>query len=266
LTLDTVLLDVGGLLLLPSHGIIRRALGGLDAHLDRTRLDAAHYRALSEVEDIDGQPVGFAVGPYWVAYARAAGVGEEHCQRAGAAIQEVQHRQPVFTRPVPGCRAGLRAIAATGVRIALVSNTEHGHVEAALRRLGICQVGGGRGVAVAAIVDSHVVGVAKPDPAIFRLALAEVGGSASRAVHVGDSLRADVRGALGAGVAAIHFDPLCLCPSTDHPHAASLTEVAVQIREIQSGSSRGSRGPTPPTTSRSRLWAMSADDRPTRMR
>ncbi len=228
--LSAVLLDVGGLLLLPSHGTVRQALNPLGLHPDVRRLDAAHYLALAESERVEGQRVGFAVGPYWVAYARAAGVAAARCQLAGSAIQAVQAQRTLFTRAAPGCRAGLRAIAHIGAPIVLVSNTEHGHVEAALGQLGICQVGPGRGVPLRAVVDSHIVGVAKPDAGIFRLALERAGGEAASAVHVGDSLRADVQGAFGAGIAAIHFDPLGLCQHHDHPHAASLPEVAALLR------------------------------------
>jgi putative hydrolase of the HAD superfamily len=56
---------------------------------------------------------------------------------------------------------------------------------------------------VDAIVVSAEVGVAKPDPAIFEAALAASGVRADRAAHVGDSLKADVGGALASGVRAI---------------------------------------------------------------
>jgi putative hydrolase of the HAD superfamily len=94
-------------------------------------------------------------------------------------MERVQARRNIFTRPIPGCRAGLCAIAATGVRLALVSNTEHGHLEAPLRQKGICQVGPGAGAVLCAAIDSHVVGVAKPDPAIFELALERAGAQRS---------------------------------------------------------------------------------------
>ena len=44
-------------------------------------------------------------------------------------------------------------------------------IESVLGRFGVCQVGEGEGVPVVIIVDSTIVGVAKPDPAIFSFAL-----------------------------------------------------------------------------------------------
>ena len=140
LDVDTVFLDVGGVLLLPDHHTIGRAFASVGARAEPRLLDAAHYTALAEAESAGG------AGPpidHWVAYARAAGLPPALAAPAAAAVRRIQAARPLFTRPVPGCRAGLRALAATWVRLALVSNTEHGHIEAALLRLGICQVGPG---------------------------------------------------------------------------------------------------------------------------
>jgi putative hydrolase of the HAD superfamily len=226
LDVDTVFLDVGGVLLLPEHRTIGRAFATVGARAESRLLDAAHYTALAEAESADGPapPID-----YWVAYARAAGLPRALVEPAAAAVRRVQDTRPLFTRPLPGCRAGLRALAATGVRVALVSNTEHGHIEATLRRLGVCQVGPGRGVLLAAAVDSHVVGVAKPDPAIFELALQRAGAERSRTAHVGDSLRIDVAGAVAAGLIPIHLDPHRLCPRDDHRHVISLVALAAVI-------------------------------------
>jgi len=50
------------------------------------------------------------------------------------------------------------------------------------------------------IIDSACVGVSKPDPAIFALALRELGCAASEAMYVGDSFHKDVLGAHAAGL------------------------------------------------------------------
>ncbi len=53
------------------------------------------------------------------------------------------------------------------------------------------------------VVTSAELGVAKPDPTIFAHALGLVGVAASDALHVGDSVEADVAGAWAAGVEAV---------------------------------------------------------------
>jgi putative hydrolase of the HAD superfamily len=53
------------------------------------------------------------------------------------------------------------------------------------------------------VLPSGAVGVAKPNPAFFRLALEAAGVEPSAALMVGDSYRADVRGAWSAGMDAV---------------------------------------------------------------
>ena len=70
----------------------------------------------------------------------------------------------------------------------IVSNSD-GHVEQEMVRNEICQVGPGPGVPVQAIIDSGVVGVAKPDPAIFDFALPSLELDPSEVIYVGDSVK-----------------------------------------------------------------------------
>ena len=60
---------------------------------------------------------------------------------------------------------------------------------------------------VDALVASEDVGVSKPDPEIFRIALERGGVPANRAVMVGDSWTNDVEGASRAGIRAVWFNP-----------------------------------------------------------
>jgi putative hydrolase of the HAD superfamily len=55
----------------------------------------------------------------------------------------------------------------------------------------------------AAVVISGEVGVGKPDPAVFTLALDRLGATAGGSVMVGDSWERDVVGATGVGMAAV---------------------------------------------------------------
>ena len=150
-----------------------------------------------------------------------------------------------WTHVGPGVVDALRRIAALGLPLGVVSNST-GEVEQALRQLDVCYAPGdlagaagrgvevgaaGRGVEVGVVIDSAVVGVSKPDPAIFALALDALGMPAadrSTVVHVGDSLRYDVVGALAAGVRPVHLDPHGYCPAPDgHEHIRRLDEIVL---------------------------------------
>ena len=57
------------------------------------------------------------------------------------------------------------------------------------------------------IIISEIVGINKPDPAIFEHALALAGATKNESLMIGDSLEADVYGALNFGMDAIYFNP-----------------------------------------------------------
>lgn len=57
------------------------------------------------------------------------------------------------------------------------------------------------------IVISEVIGINKPDKAIFEYAINGAGALKTESLMIGDSLEADVRGAMAFGMDAIYFNP-----------------------------------------------------------
>ena len=55
------------------------------------------------------------------------------------------------------------------------------------------------------VFDSESIGVKKPDPIIFKYALKNTNSKAKDSLMVGDSLEADIMGALSVGMKAIHY-------------------------------------------------------------
>ncbi len=229
--IDAVLIDVGGVLVLPNQDLVADALDRIGHDVDRSRLEIAHYHGSAALEQWpdtdDGTHQDAAIyRAFNEAYARAAGVPDALIEKARLVLDEVFGHIDMWTRPAPGAREGLEALRDSGRRLAIVSNA-NGQVEQVLRDLGLCQVGPGPGIELDALMDSHVVGVAKPDPRIFHLALEQLGVEPERAVHVGDVVGADVKGARGAGVHPAHFDPYEVCDDRDdHVHVAALTQLA----------------------------------------
>jgi FMN phosphatase YigB (HAD superfamily) len=86
----------------------------------------------------------------------------------------------------------LRTLAAGGFRLGVVSNG-CGNVATLCDEYGF-------GSLLSVVVDSHVFGRAKPDPAIFRHAITRLGVTASRAAFVGDSLDRDIEPAKALGL------------------------------------------------------------------
>lgn len=58
------------------------------------------------------------------------------------------------------------------------------------------------------IVISEVIGINKPDKAIFEFALNAAKAKKRESIMIGDSIEADIRGAMNFGMDAIYFNPL----------------------------------------------------------
>ncbi len=98
-------------------------------------------------------------------------------------------------RAHPDAPGALRALRARGATLVAVSNWDSS-LPAVLSAVGLEGLLDG-------VVTSAAVGAAKPAPAIFAAALALAGVAPQEAVHVGDSVEHDVRGALAAGIAPV---------------------------------------------------------------
>jgi putative hydrolase of the HAD superfamily len=236
-----ILLDAGGVMLFPAHELVLPALrtAGLEPSPDD--LQRAHYRAMADGDEPGRQP---PASGWWLEYLRdyvaACGVRAADLDAVARNIAG-QTQGFSWTHVGPEVGAALQAIAGLGVPLGIVSNST-GEVEQVLRRLDVCfslegQAGadGCRGIEVGVVIDSAVVGVSKPDPLIFGLALDALGvpsADSGTVVHVGDSLRYDVAGAVAAGVRPVHLDPYGFCPVPDgHDHIRRLGDIVTLITD-----------------------------------
>ncbi len=218
---DVVFLDAGGVLVSPHPDPITARFVDAGFAIDPGRLLEAHYQGMLAVDEAHAEPEVFA--DYHRAYVRHLGLADD--QAAAAVLQDLWGRSGLWSQPLPWAAAGLAAIAATGVPIVIVSNAD-GTVAELLTSIGLLQVGAGPAVAVAGIIDSGAVGVAKPDPRIFELALTMAETTADRAIHVGDAYQYDVLGARAAGIDPVLVDPFGLHANADCQRVTSLVEVA----------------------------------------
>lgn len=219
---DVVFLDAGGVLVSPHPDRITARFADAGFAIDPLRLLEAHYQGMMAIDLAQAEPEVFS--DYHLAYVRHVGLAHDPL-RATAVLQGLWGLSNLWSQPLPWAAAGLAAIAATNVPIVIVSNSD-GTAAEGLAATGLLQVGPGPGVSVAGIIDSGVVGVAKPDPRIFELALALVDTPAGRAIHVGDAYQYDVRGARAAGIHPVLVDPFGLRGDVDCDRVANLIEVA----------------------------------------
>ena len=207
---DAVLFDAGGVLVVPDPYQTVITLSPFGAMLDPARHVRAHWAGLTALEDALGHDDGDTIErarwmPYHSAFVTTVGVGPDRMVAAAAAMRDV-FGPYLWTHPLAESVAALARLHRAGVPMGVVSNAD-GQIEHTLRYRGVCQVGPGAGVPVSCVIDSQVVGVAKPDPRIFDGALAALGMPAERVAYVGDSVINDIGGATKAGLVPLLFDP-----------------------------------------------------------
>ncbi len=123
--------------------------------------------------------------PRGSAASEAMGAADQMASRVTEAF--VAQSREAFTRNRP-----LLEALSKRYRLGIVSNF-YGNLERILSGEGLLPLFG-------AVADSRVVGVEKPEPAIFRHALDRLGAAPEEAVMVGDSLPRDIRGAAELGM------------------------------------------------------------------
>jgi putative hydrolase of the HAD superfamily len=240
---DAVVFDIGGVFVVRHHEVVRAAMrpSGFDLPVGAEHYRRAHHVAVRAMSDLLSE-VG-TVREYdrerWLhyerGYLRSLGVPDDRLDDAVEVMMATvtgQEVKSVWRQLLQENVEGFWRIAGSGLPVAVVSNN-NGTAEEQLRHFGICQVGPGPLASVTIVVDSTLVGIAKPDPAIFRPALEALGTAPHRTLYVGDTVHADVRGATAAGMPAVQLDPYDLHTDFDHarmPHLGTLADLLLAAR------------------------------------
>lgn len=141
---------------------------------------------------------------YWLEFARGAierAAGRPiSVELAGEVLEPLREafRAPEAWRVFPDVVPALDALRSDGVRLGIVSNWDS-RLPALLSRLGLAP-------RFDAVIVSRIVGVEKPSPRIFEIALREMGAPADSTLHVGDVPELDADGARAAGIDALLVD------------------------------------------------------------
>ena len=180
---------------------LRRTVGRAPS---RETLAEAEYAGRAAVEAAMAADAELNDGSRWQLHFTGAltalGFSQDELRRAGPAIRAEHERANLWTVAQPGAADGLASLRHLGLVVGCISNS-NGTVAELLADVGLAG-------SLDFIVDSGVVGVEKPDPEIFRIALRRAAVMAEEAMHVGDLYPVDVIGARRAGLEPVLLDPL----------------------------------------------------------
>lgn len=159
-------------------------------------------------------------GRHWTFRAMYGGLGldEAACEGLVGRIDAAHAERHMWCGCDPEAARVIDGIKRQGLLVAVISNTEDGRARDSLEAAGLAEH-------FDVIVDSHLVGLSKPDPAIFRHALELLGVEPQEAVFVGDSYAHDALAARAVGMRAVLLDPLDLHPESVVPRIRALGDL-----------------------------------------
>lgn len=223
-----LLTDAGGVLLLNNHSLLLPLISAYGGVSTPQAYQRAHFACHNAV--FAG---GQNTGNYYDRFGEFAGVPEHSRQKFTDEFRDLSHSRNMCHLAHPFAIAMLRQVRSKGIPIVVVSQAD-GTAAQLLREAEVAQVGDGPGVPVEAVVDSAIVGIDKPDPELFHFALEAIGATPSQAVHLGDTIPADIRGAQAAGIRALHYDPYRDCRDLpdDHGHVHRIAETVTVIESM----------------------------------
>lgn len=200
--ITTILFDAGGTLVHPDHGFLQRAIHRTGISVTRRAVREAECASRSAIDQrlraAETDTDEARRQPYFAALLDQLGVEKEK-QAALLHLIETEHQQHnlwrVLLPSTPRVLSGLRE---RGLQLGVVSNSD-GRIFSVLNRCGIADF-------FQVVIDSHDVGVEKPDPRIFQFALAKTKARPEQTVYVGDIYSIDVIGAERAGLQPVLLD------------------------------------------------------------
>jgi putative hydrolase of the HAD superfamily len=156
-------------------------------------------------------------GEYLAALVERLHVPQEERGRVMLRVAEGFRNITLWSRVMPETPPYLQALRGRGYFMGVISNSI-GTMEQQLARVDLAQY-------FDTVLDSAIVGVEKPHPEIFRLALERARVAPDEAVFVGDTNATDMGGAQLGGLAGVLIDRVGAYPKAEAPRITSLPEL-----------------------------------------
>jgi HAD superfamily hydrolase (TIGR01549 family) len=223
---DALLLDAGNTLVFLDP---EAAALVLDRRVDGDALGRAmapaHRRYAERIQAGGSHEQAWRV--FMACWVEAAGMPKHQVEPAVDALRDEHDRFNLWRRLPPEVPPALERARRAGIRLGIISNSE-GQLLRLLERLDLA-------APFEVILDSGVVGLRKPDPALFHLAAERLELAPEDCLYAGDIPEVDVVGAIDAGLSAALVDSLGLHPGyADAPrfdNVAALVDAMCQVRQ-----------------------------------
>ena len=200
--LETLLLDAGGVLVVPNWARVRETLDrhGVPVSVDRLREAEPIVKfAIDTFVGVSSSSDAKRWGDYLEGVLTTAGIPLSGATLDALVELRAYHAAHNLWEHVPDdVVPALARLRRLDLKIAIASNA-NGTLHRAVERLGLAAY-------FDTVCDSHLEGVEKPDPRFFEVVLARAGGRPETTMHVGDLYYVDVVGARNSGLRTILLD------------------------------------------------------------
>lgn len=206
MSISTILFDAGGTLVFLDYLFLARELRQHGIMVSSRAIRRAEYAAKAEIDrrlirtgaDTDET----RRRPYFTALLDHLGVESQQAQRLIAHFDILHKQNNLWRRMMPSTPRVLQQLRLQGMTLGVISNSD-GRINAILQHCGIAQY-------FDVVIDSHDLGIEKPDPRIFALTVQRLQVQPQHALYVGDIYGIDVVGSERAGLQAVLLDTLGL--------------------------------------------------------
>ena len=228
--IETLLLDAGGVLVVPNWDRVADALERHGVNVSAEALASAEpdvKLAIDTFVGISSSTDAKRWGDYLAGVLEGAGVRPSEATERALTDLRAYHAAHNLWEVVPeDVVPALERVSRLGLRLAVASNA-NGTVKTAFERLGLAGF-------FHTICDSHFEGVEKPNPRFFHLVLERCGGRPETTLHVGDLYHVDVAGARRAGLSAVLVDRHDQYQDFDVQRVRTLQELADALERVDS--------------------------------
>jgi HAD superfamily hydrolase (TIGR01549 family) len=218
---SALLFDFGGTLAFLDFECLAKEFSRPERKLDPLMLEHAEYAGRAAIDhhlmSEKSRDPNAAYEDFFRAWMGAAGISEKEFADTSARFR-VMHAEACMWRIVrEGTHDALERLKSAGFKLGIVSNAD-GRVAGDAKRLGLAQF-------FDVIIDSQVVGVEKPNPAIFRFALDALDVPPDQTLYAGDIYAIDMLGARAAGISGKLIDQHGMYHWIEHPKIRHVGEL-----------------------------------------
>jgi len=209
-----LIFDAGGVLVFPNFDLLADIADQVGIKTSQPEIAEQHARLFRALDEHIAQHHQFPTINYFLDIYKQVTDSEEKAQAAFNLTRQADKINQIWTSSQPWVGRSLRKLQKQGYQMAVISNSD-GRVDQILQELNLREY-------FEIVIDSFVVGVEKPDPRIFEIALKRLNLDPKETIYIGDIYYIDVWGANRAGLGAVHLDKMGLYNNWEGIHIPSI--------------------------------------------